>query len=78
MQKKAAEFNFRNQLKVVKKKEFTLEEEEKESVCVATIAKLKFTLAFTFICDFQQKKPDWSKGKPGDAKVKEEAEPVEA
>lgn len=61
---------------MVKKKEFTLEEEEKESVCVATIAKWKFT--FTFICDFQQKKPDWSKGKPGDAKVKEEAEPVEA
>uniref|UniRef100_A0A1L8E5L1 Troponin I n=1 Tax=Nyssomyia neivai TaxID=330878 RepID=A0A1L8E5L1_9DIPT len=54
LQKKAAEFNFRNQLKVVKKKEFTLEEEEKE------------------------KKPDWSKGKPGDAKVKEEAEGVEA
>jgi len=50
LQKKAAEFNFRNQLKVVKKKEFTLEEEEKE------------------------KKPDWSKGKPGDAKVKEEVE----
>ncbi|XP_063703960.1 troponin I isoform X5 [Culicoides brevitarsis] len=48
LQKKAAEFNFRNQLKVVKKKEFTLEEEDKE------------------------KKPDWSKGKPGDAKVKEE------
>lgn len=35
LQKKAAEFNFRNQLKVVKKKEFTLEEEEKE-VCVYT------------------------------------------
>lgn len=50
LQKKAAEFNFRNQLKVVKKKEFTLEEEEKE------------------------KKPDWSKGKPGDAKPKEEVE----
>jgi hypothetical protein len=32
LQKKAAEFNFRNQLKVVKKKEFTLEEEDKE-VC---------------------------------------------
>ncbi|XP_045534064.1 troponin I isoform X4 [Papilio machaon] len=44
LQKKAAEFNFRNQLKVVKKKEFTLEEEDKE------------------------KKPDWSKGKPGDQK----------
>lgn len=27
---------------------------------------------------FLQKKPDWSKGKPGDAKVKEEAEGVEA
>jgi len=54
LQKKAAEFNFRNQLKVVKKKEFTLEEEEKE------------------------KKPEWSKGKPGDGKVKEEADGVEA
>jgi len=50
LQKKAAEFNFRNQLKVVKKKEFTLEEEDKE------------------------KKPDWSKGKPGESKVKEEVE----
>jgi hypothetical protein len=30
LQKKAAEFNFRNQLKQVKKKEFLLEEEEKE------------------------------------------------
>lgn len=30
LQKKAAEFNFRNTLKTVKKKEFTLEEEEKE------------------------------------------------
>jgi hypothetical protein len=29
LQKKAAEFNFRNQLKQVKKKEFTMEEEEK-------------------------------------------------
>lgn len=25
-----------------------------------------------------QKKPDWSKGKPGDAKVKEEADGIEA
>lgn len=33
LQKKAAEFNFRNQLKVVKKKEFTLEEEDKEVSC---------------------------------------------
>ncbi|VVC91741.1 unnamed protein product [Leptidea sinapis] len=48
LQKKAAEFNFRNQLKVVKKKEFTLEEEDKE------------------------KKPDWSKGKPGDQKAEAE------
>ena len=30
LQKKAAEFNFRNQLKTVKKKEFTLEEDDKE------------------------------------------------
>jgi hypothetical protein len=30
LQKKAAEFNFRNQLKVVKKKEFQLEEDDKE------------------------------------------------
>lgn len=36
LQKKAAEFNFRNQLKVVKKKEFTLEEEDKE-VCIHTL-----------------------------------------
>ncbi|XP_022126696.1 troponin I isoform X5 [Pieris rapae] len=52
LQKKAAEFNFRNQLKVVKKKEFTLEEEDKE------------------------KKPDWSKGKPGDAKAEAESTPA--
>ncbi|KAA1414975.1 troponin, partial [Nocardioides humilatus] len=54
LQKKAAEFNFRNQLKVVKKKEFTLEEEDKEAKKA------------------EKKKPDWSKGKPGDQKVKEE------
>ncbi|XP_063380193.1 troponin I isoform X8 [Cydia fagiglandana] len=54
LQKKAAEFNFRNQLKVVKKKEFTLEEEDKEGGVGG------------------KKKPDWSKGKPGDQKVKEE------
>ena len=30
LQKKAAEFNFRNQLKQVKKKEFTMEDEDKE------------------------------------------------
>ena len=28
LQKKAAEFNFRNQLKTVKKKEFTMDEDE--------------------------------------------------
>jgi hypothetical protein len=39
LQKKAAEFNFRNQLKVVKKKEFTLEEEDKE-VSIKLILKL--------------------------------------
>merc|ERR1712037_784526 len=31
LQKKAAEFNFRNQLKTVKKKEFTLEEEDEKT-----------------------------------------------
>nr|UEK51478.1 troponin I-like protein 1 [Parasacculina yatsui] len=30
LQKKAAEFNFRNQLKTVKKKEFTMEDEDKD------------------------------------------------
>lgn len=29
-----------------------------------------------FVCH-KQKKPDWSKSKPGDAKVKEEAEGAE-
>lgn len=38
LQKKAAEFNFRNQLKVVKKKEFQLEEEDKEvSQCIFVV-----------------------------------------
>ena len=32
LQKKAAEFNFRNQLKTVKKKEFTMDEEEGAAV----------------------------------------------
>ena len=31
LQKKAAEFNFRNQLKTVKKKEFALEDDDKEN-----------------------------------------------
>ena len=45
LQKKAAEFNFRNQLKQVKKKEFTLEEEDKE------VRKLliNFQIAISFI-----------------------------
>ena len=34
LQKKAAEFNFRNQLKTVKKKEFTMEEDH-ESVSIS-------------------------------------------
>lgn len=38
LQKKAAEFNFRNQLKVVKKKEFTLEDEEKEVIIIPFIS----------------------------------------
>jgi hypothetical protein len=42
LQKKAAEFNFRNQLKVVKKKEFTLEEEDKEVSVTAHSPVLKF------------------------------------
>ena len=33
LQKKAAEFNFRNQLKQVKKKEFTLDDEDKDVSC---------------------------------------------
>ncbi|XP_054265832.1 troponin I isoform X8 [Macrosteles quadrilineatus] len=39
LQKKAAEFNFRNQLKVVKKKEFTLEEEDKEKKSIVDFKK---------------------------------------
>merc|ERR1711860_150883 len=35
LQKEAAKFNFQNQLKTVKKKEFTLEEEDKEHEAVA-------------------------------------------
>lgn len=51
MQKKAAEFNFRNQLKVVKKKEFTLEEEDKE-VGVDS-ARMFFSSAFFPRCLFE-------------------------
>lgn len=32
----------------------------------------------SFFDGILQKKPDWSKGKPGDAKVKEEADGIEA
>ena len=40
LQKKAAEFNFRNQLKTVKKKEFTMDEEEHGVIenCTVTLA----------------------------------------
>lgn len=51
LQKKAAEFNFRNQLKVVKKKEFTLEEEDKEVripfITLPTMLRLRNSLSFT-------------------------------
>lgn len=78
LQKKAAEFNFRNQLKVVKKKEFTLEEEDKE-VLLSQFGVLNkyvfnypvFTPLVLFF--FAQKKPDWSK-KGDEKKVKEEVE----
>lgn len=43
LQKKAAEFNFRNQLKQVKKKEFTLEEEDKEVRTIVFDRNLAFT-----------------------------------
>lgn len=86
LQKKAAEFNFRNQLKVVKKKEFTLEEEEKEvsrkaletEVTLHSCITKEHFLMHLFILSLLQKKPDWSKGKPGDAKVNEVKEEVEA
>lgn len=41
--------------------------------CFSNIYLLRFSQL-----EHLQKKPDWSKGKPGDAKVKEEAEGVEA
>lgn len=44
LQKKAAEFNFRNQLKVVKKKEFTLEEEDKEVCKVRRCSSLLYAI----------------------------------
>ncbi|CAG2054630.1 unnamed protein product [Timema podura] len=68
LQKKAAEFNFRNQLKVVKKKEFTLEEEDKE-VPKSPLSQIRTSEQPKF--KFEKKKPDWSKGKD-DKKVKEE------
>merc|ERR1711988_1750237 len=37
LQKKAAEFNFRNQLKTVKKKEFSMDEEEALGARVGTL-----------------------------------------
>jgi hypothetical protein len=50
LQKKAAEFNFRNQLKVVKKKEFTLEEEDKE-VSVTTHSPVCLNWAGKIFCE---------------------------
>lgn len=52
LQKKAAEFNFRNQLKVVKKKEFTLEEEEKE-VCVRRYSSARLAERKLIVCHKQ-------------------------
>lgn len=56
LQKKAAEFNFRNQLKQVKKKEFTLEEEDKEvritfflKIISSTIEPKEYFLFYVFI-----------------------------
>jgi len=53
LQKKAAEFNFRNQLKQVKKKEFTLEEEDKEvRMIVSESSRLESTRIFYAIPSF--------------------------
>lgn len=45
---------------------------------VANINNQMGLILFIFYLPKLQKKPDWSKGKPGDAKLKEEAEGVEA
>ncbi|XP_043191060.1 troponin I-like isoform X5 [Amphibalanus amphitrite] len=55
LQKKAAEFNFRNQLKQVKKKEFTLDDEDKDSGKPAWAPK------------HDEKKPASEKGEDGEA-----------
>lgn len=52
LQKKAAEFNFRNQLKVVKKKEFTLEEEDKEVSARFSLQKYFYIVVFFAYNDF--------------------------
>lgn len=52
LQKKAAEFNFRNQLKVVKKKEFTLEDEEKEVWLILSVSTDTISCYF-FVCLFK-------------------------
>ncbi|KAF4520838.1 hypothetical protein B566_EDAN007134 [Ephemera danica] len=44
LQKKAAQFNVRNQLKQVKKKEFQLEEEDKEVKCFTLLILTSFSL----------------------------------
>ena len=49
LQKKAAEFNFRNQLKTVKKKEFTMDEED-PGVSWKIIELFNITLQFLSKC----------------------------
>lgn len=49
LQKKAAEFNFRNQLKVVKKKEFTLEEEDKEVRNIIAILSCRHSITLCLV-----------------------------
>lgn len=68
LQKKAAEFNFRNQLKQVKKKEFTMEEEDKE-VWSSEVVLYRHIFTHGFCFGNLQKKPDWSK-KPGEGEKK--------
>lgn len=53
LQKKAAEFNFRNQLKQVKKKEFTLEEEDKEVRAIVFDLIRNLFIYFFFFLNFR-------------------------
>lgn len=71
LQKKAAEFNFRNQLKQVKKKEFTMEEEDGKEVTQSLHNNWNVTIRLMFSW-LMQKKPEWSKkGGEGEKKVKD-------